>query len=334
MKSKFLSLFILFVIISLSLCGDTFADRKVRMYVNRGTSILPLIRIGDSLVVKENSLAINAALRGHVYCYLDTVRYSYVYNTNMPVGSMASIDFYEDDTVSIKICFESLTADSLKIGVGNNFPDHLDFRIFKYSDFSLSDSTAYSTANLSFIYRGQSPNAGLYPTTTDSSNFYIRRNGFMHSVFYDIAGLDTGIYEILPTLDIFDVSEQEYGYRVKEYIQVDTPIRTYTDSVESRETEPIYVRQVAGIIDTLNIYMDKAYHFALQSDADSAEYYMYIASRRYRGSVDACKMMALIYGWLRFDTISTQYWDRMEDYKENHADWYRERFRTINGWCY
>jgi len=326
-------------IITLSLAAQillpgSIQARKARIYVYRGTSILPMTKIRDSLLVKSNMSAIKSAKRGHVYCYLDTVRYLYVEKTNMPQGSMASIDFYQGDTVSIKICFESLEDDSLYVNVNNNLPAHLDFTIYKYSDFTLTNPTAIQTGDLTFIYRGQSPDAGYYPTITDSSNFYIRRNGFMHSAFYDITGLDTGIYDISPTLDIFSLSDQEQGYESKEYIQVVTSYGSIIDSVSSRRTEPIYIRPVKGIIDTLNLFMDKAYRFALDDKIDSSLFYMRTTFRMYRGSVDACKMMAIISEWFDYSGMAEQYWTRMEDYIESKTDWYRERFRTINGWTY
>jgi hypothetical protein len=258
------------------------------------------------------------------YPYPDTVRYSYAEAGTSIHVSPGSIDFYEGDTANV--LFRVITfEDSLYFNVGNHLPDSIYFRIFRYSDFKLDDSIHVPTDELTFIYRGKGL---MIPYSLDSNNFHLVtpfREPAPYTfieIYYDIVGLDTGIYEILPTLTIFGADSQEYGYRAK---------WMYGDRIGvHRNTCPLYIREKRGWIDSVNVYLSEAVRYELAGQMNTALSKVELALRLYPGASEAFRIKSWIYDWSFLFDLGRQWEDYFYNMRKWHKDWYINRFYQIN----
>jgi hypothetical protein len=315
------------------LFGDSVHGMTICMKVDKEQQLLPTSDFIDNYNILKDSANVAYLIRGRWYPYPDTIRYSYA-NKGMNIGTFGSNDFYAGDTVTINITIHTLK-DSIYFDVNNNLPDSISFRIYKYLDFDLTESEmdSVSTVGLTFIYRGKNDWSGSAPTELDSNNFYIKQDK-KYSIFYDIVGLDSGIYEILPTFTIFPVDSQEYGYK-ELYIQKRRmSSKSSIDSVYSRTTLPIYIREKAGWIDSVNVYLSDAVRHTLANNIDSAMFYNELALNLYPGSTNALMVRGWIYSWFFRFTIGNQInllHNNMQDWEK---DWYLIRFGEINSGLY
>lgn len=285
---------------------------------------------GDSTFVKYT-------IGNRRYPYQDTLRYDYSDRYRSSVAG--AIEYYEGDTVRIGATITTLLQDTLFINVGNCLPNSIYFRIFEYSDFSLSDSIPFNIGrDMEFIYLGRANSVYELAEDVDSSNFYLfyTANNFDYystNLFFDIVGLPAGIYEILPTFTIIDSDSQEYGYKFPFTTEFNLPWRSSADTIVRRETQPIYIREKVGWIDTVNVLLADAYRYGLDEQMDKAIFLINNAREIYPESAYAVELLSWVYG-MHNDPLIKFKQDQMknlyEDLLYSGKDWYIQRFYAIN----
>ncbi len=301
---------------------------KIYMEVHRYNSLLPTELLNDTTIMYSDSAIVSYMLRNRWYPYPDTVRYSYS-NTEINGDVFGSNDFYEGDTVALRIMLQSLE-DSIYFDVGNSLPDSIYFRIFEYSDFTLSDSDSVSTQGLTFIYRGKDEGLGPVPTKLDSSNFYLKEEDHF-CLFYDIVGLQEGIYEILPTFTIFDADSQGYGYkRIWTLMEGSGTSATVKDTIIRRKTLPLYIRENSGWVDSVNVFLSNGIRYALVDSVDKAHYYLKLSKDLYPGSLYVILANSWVNEWSFRFSVGKQIKEYFLNMRSWQKDWYLERFNSIN----